>query len=200
MRPHASGASSWSRRSAQPRFKLLYDIYHMQIMEGDVIRTIKDNNEYIAHYHTGGNPGRNEIDETQELNYTTICKAIIEKGFTRLPRPGVHSQARPDDFVGAGVSDLRRVTQLSDIANSILTTRALSTSRRRSSALSMFFRQFSHLHWLPFSLLLLLLLPSHGDALKPRSRGTRKDLWKQRFRLERKILLPKIVAQDTVTD
>jgi len=63
------------------RFKLLYDIYHMQIMEGDVIRTINDNFEYIAHFHTGGVPGRNEIDETQELNYTTICKAIIEKGF-----------------------------------------------------------------------------------------------------------------------
>jgi hydroxypyruvate isomerase len=65
-----------------PRFKLLYDIYHMQIMEGDVIRTIEQNFEHIAHYHTGGNPGRNEIDETQELNYPAIVKAILKKKFT----------------------------------------------------------------------------------------------------------------------
>jgi hydroxypyruvate isomerase len=63
------------------RFKLLYDIYHMQIMEGDVIRNIRTYHEYIGHYHTGGNPGRNEIDETQELNYPAICKAIVETGF-----------------------------------------------------------------------------------------------------------------------
>jgi hydroxypyruvate isomerase len=63
------------------RFKLLYDIYHMQIMEGDVIRTIQENHEYIAHYHTGGNPGRNEIDETQELNYPAIVKAIVKTGY-----------------------------------------------------------------------------------------------------------------------
>jgi hydroxypyruvate isomerase len=62
-------------------FKLLYDIYHMQIMEGDVIRTIKDSQAYIAHYHTGGVPGRHEIDETQELNYPAIMKAIAETGF-----------------------------------------------------------------------------------------------------------------------
>ena len=65
-----------------PNFKLLYDIYHMQIMEGDVIRTIRDNHEYIGHYHTGGNPGRNEIDESQELNYPAIMKAIVETGYT----------------------------------------------------------------------------------------------------------------------
>jgi hydroxypyruvate isomerase len=63
------------------RFKLLYDIYHMQIMEGDVIRTIQENHTYIAHYHTGGVPGRNEIDETQELYYPAIIKAIHETGF-----------------------------------------------------------------------------------------------------------------------
>lgn len=62
-------------------FKLLYDIYHMQIMEGDVIRTIQTYKEYIAHYHTGGVPGRNEIDETQELNYKAIMEAISETGF-----------------------------------------------------------------------------------------------------------------------
>ena len=62
-------------------FKLLYDIYHMQIMEGDVIRTIRDNNKYIAHYHTAGVPGRHEIDETQELYYPAIMNAIAETGF-----------------------------------------------------------------------------------------------------------------------
>ena len=62
-------------------FKLLYDIYHMQIDEGDVIRTIKDNQQYFGHYHTGGVPGRHEINETQELFYPAIMKAIIETGF-----------------------------------------------------------------------------------------------------------------------
>jgi hydroxypyruvate isomerase len=62
-------------------FKLLYDIYHMQIMEGDIIRTIRDNHKYIAHYHTGGNPGRHEIDHTQELNYPAIVKAIVATGY-----------------------------------------------------------------------------------------------------------------------
>jgi hydroxypyruvate isomerase len=64
------------------RFRLLYDIYHMQIMEGDVIRTIRDFAPYIAHYHTAGVPGRHEIDETQELYYPAICRAIAETGFT----------------------------------------------------------------------------------------------------------------------
>ena len=62
-------------------FKLLYDIYHMQIMEGDVIRTIRENHQYINHYHTGGNPGRNEINESQELFYPAIIRAILETGF-----------------------------------------------------------------------------------------------------------------------
>jgi hydroxypyruvate isomerase len=62
-------------------FKLLYDIYHMQIMEGDVIRTITENKDFIGHYHTGGVPGRAEIDQTQELNYPAIIKAIISTGY-----------------------------------------------------------------------------------------------------------------------
>jgi hydroxypyruvate isomerase len=65
-----------------PLFGLLYDIYHMQIMEGDVIRTIRENHKYYLHYHTGGNPGRNELDETQELNYPAITLAIVETGYT----------------------------------------------------------------------------------------------------------------------
>jgi len=62
-------------------FKLLYDIYHMQIDEGDVIATIRENADYIGHYHTGGVPGRNEIDETQELYYPAIMRAIVKTGF-----------------------------------------------------------------------------------------------------------------------
>lgn len=62
-------------------FKLLYDIYHMQIMEGDVIATIRRDHEYFSHYHTGGVPGRHEIDDTQELNYAAIMRAIVETGF-----------------------------------------------------------------------------------------------------------------------
>ena len=69
------------KRVESPRVKLLYDIYHMQIMEGDVIRMIRENIDYIAHFHTGGNPGRNEIDDTQELNYRAISKAVADLGF-----------------------------------------------------------------------------------------------------------------------
>ena len=65
-----------------PRFKLLYDVYHMQIMEGDVIRTIRDHRERIAHYHVAGVPGRHEIDGTQELHYPAIMRALVETGFT----------------------------------------------------------------------------------------------------------------------
>jgi hydroxypyruvate isomerase len=63
-------------------FKLLYDIYHMQIMEGDVIATIEKYKKYISHFHTGGVPGRHEINETQELNYKAIMQAIVKTGFT----------------------------------------------------------------------------------------------------------------------
>ena len=69
------------KRVGSERFKLLYDIFHMQIMEGDVCDTIKENGQYFAHYHTGGVPGRAEIDDTQELNYPRIMKAILDTGF-----------------------------------------------------------------------------------------------------------------------
>ena len=69
------------KRVGSDNFRLLYDIYHMQIDEGDVIATIRSSHPYIAHYHTGGVPGRNEIDETQELYYPAIMKAIITTGF-----------------------------------------------------------------------------------------------------------------------
>ena len=70
------------RRVGSEWLKLLYDIYHMQIMEGDVIRTVRDNHPYIAHYHTGGVPGRHEIDGSQELNYPAIMRAIADTGFS----------------------------------------------------------------------------------------------------------------------
>jgi len=65
-----------------PRVKLLYDIYHMQIMEGDVIRTIREHANHIGHFHTGGVPGRHELDGTQELNYHAVASAIADTGFT----------------------------------------------------------------------------------------------------------------------
>jgi hydroxypyruvate isomerase len=65
-----------------PRVKLLYDIYHMQIMEGDVIRTIRDNKDYFAHFHTGGVPGRHELDQTQEIQWRSVATAIADMGFS----------------------------------------------------------------------------------------------------------------------
>jgi hydroxypyruvate isomerase len=77
--------TAWGLRVCQmvesPRVKLLYDIYHMQIMEGDIIRTIRDNHTYFGHYHTAGNPGRNDLDEDQELNYPAIMRAILATGY-----------------------------------------------------------------------------------------------------------------------
>ncbi len=77
--------SAWGielcKRLDSPNFKLLYDIYHMQISEGDIIRTIRDNHQYFGHYHTAGVPGRHEINETQELFYPAIMKAIVETGY-----------------------------------------------------------------------------------------------------------------------
>ncbi len=81
MCDHTAWGVELCKRVGSPRFKLLYDIYHMQIMEGDIIRTIRDNIQYIGHFHTAGNPGRNQMDETQELYYPPIMKAIVETGF-----------------------------------------------------------------------------------------------------------------------
>jgi hydroxypyruvate isomerase len=81
MCDHSAWGVALCKTVGSPRFKLLYDIYHMQIMEGDVIATIRKNKEYFAHYHTGGVPGRAEIDETQELNYPAIVQAILATGY-----------------------------------------------------------------------------------------------------------------------
>ena len=78
---HTSWGVALCDNISSERFKLLYDIYHMQIMEGDVIATIQKYHRYISHYHTGGVPGRHEIDDTQELNYPAIMKAIAATGF-----------------------------------------------------------------------------------------------------------------------
>src|SRR5690606_4158299 len=79
---HTAWGAALSDKMGKPdNFKLLYDIYHMQIMEGDIIATIRKYKEYINHFHTAGVPGRNEIDETQELFYPAIMRAILETGF-----------------------------------------------------------------------------------------------------------------------
>ena len=83
MCDHTAWGVELVKRLGSERFRLLYDIYHMQIMEGDVIRTLKDNAAYIGHYHTAGNPGRNEFEaqDQQELNYAPIMRAIKATGF-----------------------------------------------------------------------------------------------------------------------
>jgi hydroxypyruvate isomerase len=78
---HTSWGVALCEKLGSENFKLLYDIYHMQIMEGDVIATIRQNKKYIAHYHTGGVPGRHEIDTTQELYYPAIMEAIVATGY-----------------------------------------------------------------------------------------------------------------------
>ncbi len=81
MCDHTSWGVELCKKVGSPRFKLLYDIYHMQIMEGDIIRTIQESSEYIGHYHTGGNPGRNEIDDSQEIYYPAVMRAIVKTGY-----------------------------------------------------------------------------------------------------------------------
>ena len=82
------------KRVNSPRVKILFDIYHAQIMDGDIVRNIRDHFQWIAHFHTGGNPGRHEIDDTQELNYRFVMQAIADLGFTGFvsheysPSPG----------------------------------------------------------------------------------------------------------------
>jgi len=79
---HAEFGVKVIKAVASPRVKLLFDIYHVQIMDGDIIRTIRNNHEYIGHYHTGGIPGRHEIDDTQELNWAAVCRAIVDTGYS----------------------------------------------------------------------------------------------------------------------
>ena len=78
MCDHTAWGVELCKMVGSERFKLLYDIYHMQIMEGDLIRTLRENIQYIGHIHTGGNPGRNEIDESQEIYYPAIIRALVD--------------------------------------------------------------------------------------------------------------------------
>jgi hydroxypyruvate isomerase len=81
MADHTAWGVELMKRVNSPKVKLLYDIYHMQIMEGDLIRTIRDNIDFIGHFHTGGNPGRHELDGTQEVNWRAVAKAISDTGY-----------------------------------------------------------------------------------------------------------------------
>jgi hydroxypyruvate isomerase len=106
---HTAWGVELVKRISSERFKLLYDIFHMQIMDGDVCDTIKENHKYFDHYHTGGVPGRGEIDETQELNYPRIMKAILDTGFK-----GYVAQ----EFVpkrGDALASLRQGVQICDV-------------------------------------------------------------------------------------
>lgn len=99
------------KRVNSPRCKLLYDIYHMQIMEGDIIRTLTDNIPYIAHFHTAGNPGRKDLDNEQELNYPPIMRAIA-----KLAEEGKFSGYVAHEFGPKnGVESLRQAVQLCDV-------------------------------------------------------------------------------------
>jgi len=91
------------KRIGSPNFKILYDIYHMQINEGDVIRTIQQNHEYFGHYHTAGVPGRHEIDETQELYYPAIMEAIVKTG---------HQGYVAQEFIPTGADDKAKIKAL----------------------------------------------------------------------------------------
>jgi hydroxypyruvate isomerase len=99
------------KRVGSERFKLLFDIYHMQIMEGDIIATIKAHHQHIAHYHIAGVPGRHEPDETQELNYTAIMHAIVETGYKGYVAYE-YSPARPEPDA---IASLRRAVQICDV-------------------------------------------------------------------------------------
>jgi hydroxypyruvate isomerase len=81
MFDHIAWGVDVMKRVNSPRVKILFDIYHAQIMDGDIVRNIRDNFQWIGHFHTGGNPGRHEIDETQELNYRFIAQAIADLGY-----------------------------------------------------------------------------------------------------------------------
>ena len=106
---HTAWGVELVKRISSERFKLLYDIYHMQIMDGDICDTIRENHQYFDHYHTGGVPGRNEIDETQELHWPRIMKAILDTGFKGYVAQEFVPK-RPDP-----IASLRQAVQICDI-------------------------------------------------------------------------------------
>ena len=99
------------KRLDSDNFKLLYDIYHMQIMEGDVIHTIRDNHKYYGHYHTAGVPGRHELDENQELFYPAIMEAIVATGFKGY----VAQEFIPANRENDGLDSLRKAIATCDV-------------------------------------------------------------------------------------
>lgn len=99
------------KRLGSNNFKLLYDIYHMQIMEGDIIHTIRENHMYYGHYHTAGVPGRNELDEKQELFYPPIMKAIKDIGFKGY----VAQEFIPRDKTNNGINSLKKAVEICDV-------------------------------------------------------------------------------------
>ena len=105
---HADYCVEIARRVGSPRMKVLFDIYHVQIMDGDIIRRIRQHSDYIGHYHTAGNPGRHEIDETQELNYEPIMKEIAKTDFDGY----VGQEFTP---TGDPVESLRHAVELCDV-------------------------------------------------------------------------------------
>ena len=109
MCDHTAWGAELCKQVGSDNFKLLYDIYHMQIMEGDMIRTIRENAPYIGHYHTGGNPGRNEIDETQEIYYPAVIKAIVDTGYKGfIAQEFVPKSKKP-------LESLRKAIQICDV-------------------------------------------------------------------------------------
>lgn len=108
---HTAWGVELCKRVGSPNMKLLYDIYHMQIMEGDIIRIIRQSIEHLGHFHTGGNPGRNDLDETQELYYPAILKAIAE-----LQDQGKYNGFVAHEFVPKkGMESLKDAVQLCDV-------------------------------------------------------------------------------------
>ncbi|MEX2333541.1 MAG: TIM barrel protein [Pseudohongiella sp.] len=115
-------SSQWGialcERIGSPNFRLLYDIYHMQVQEGDVIRTIRDHHQWFGHYHTAGVPGRNEIDDSQELYYPAIMKAILATGFDGyvaqefIPRRDGPDGVRSDE---ARIASLAQAVTICDV-------------------------------------------------------------------------------------
>jgi len=108
--------SAWGvelcKRLGSPNFKLLYDIYHMQIDEGDVIRTITNNHQYFGHYHTGGVPGRHEIDDSQELYYPAIMRAILSTGFTDYVAQEFEPTGKDNE---AKIASLKKAVKICDV-------------------------------------------------------------------------------------
>ena len=112
MCDHTNWGVALCQRLNSPNFKLLYDIYHMQIMEGDVIRTITDHHQWLGHFHTAGNPGRHNPDDSQELNYPAICRAIRDSGFTGyVAQEFIPSDPTPD----AAAQALRQAVLTCDV-------------------------------------------------------------------------------------